>query len=477
MKKLCVFAVLCAVAIPAMAQDKALEDWSRMNDLLAVYNSNFGSAYSQSDKGPEFIQLWKDWSKDAAEFIPYFKKTYGDTPEAVASAFEGKEPPEGVHNYPRALTDALYAVDVQALQAEVAGWLAKAGDEQYAKWDGYDAPPEKAELKLKYAERALAAYEGAAEISPEAVGDQIAKAEKAVEESEAVAREALESKEWPGHNPEFAGPGDPDDLAAAALKLLERLRKEDRTWSKPEYDDEHIPLAACVVATAWGVEKKTPITEIPTQRRLKMFVAFGGTKDDDVAYGYYMYFYTPEKEGIEEKPPFEYCNSEQYACFKLLKEKITEGGGAAISDEGAKEIPGASGGTGVVRRFILSLVLVAAGLAASSGSVLGAKFAFLKPSCTALGARRIQAGAAVLAMGALTFLLTLVRFAIFTDLLPQAVAIALGLALLHVGGTDAKAASPLGKASAAVAPFEKPLGLAAVVLGVLHLLIGGVGLF
>jgi hypothetical protein len=477
-----------------VAQDKALEDWKRLNDILGVYNSNFVSEHSQSDKGPEFIQLWKDWSKDASEFIAYFKKTYGDSPEAVANAFGEKEAPNGVHNYPRALADALYPLDFDALEKKVSGWLAKTGDEQYAKWESYEAPPEKAELKLRYAERALAAYQAAADISPEAVGERVAKAEKAVKESEGQWRETLKTLEWPGHNSEFAGPGDPDDLAAAALKLLESMRKAGKSWSKPEYDDEHIPLAACVVASAWGVEKKNPITQAPTQFRLKMFVAFGGKKYDDIAYGYYMYFYTEESEGVEKTPPFLYCNSEQYACHKLLKEKITadKKAGVAFSEEGEKEIPGASGGgTGFLMRLILSLALVAGGLAASSGQVVSAKLAFLKAPCATLSGMRKPVAFGLLVIGCIAVLLTLLRLAILTDLLPQATAIALGLALLPGGclpaaksaegdapdGSGDKGACVIGKATAALAPFEKALGLAALVLGVIHLLLGGMGLF
>ena len=492
MRTLCLVAVLCAVAIPSLAQDQALEDWKHLNDILGVYNSNFASEYSQSDKGPEFIQLWKDWSTEASEFIAYFKSTYGDTPETVASAFENMEAPEGIYNYPRALADALYPLDFGALQTDVGGWLAKAGDEQYAKWESYEAPPEKAELKLKYAERALAAYQAAAEISPDAVGDRIAKAEAAVEESESEWRETLESLEWPGHNPEFAGPGDPDELAAAALKFLDNLRKEGKTWSKPEYDDEHIPLAACVVADSWGVEKKNPITQEPTQYRLKMFVAFGGEKDKDIAYAYYMYFHTGEGEGVEKTPPFQYCNSEQYACYRMLKEKIAKGEGVAFSDAGAKDIPGASGDTGFLMRLLLSLALLVGGLTASSGQVLSAKLAFLKGPCTALSGMRKPVALALLVIGAIAVLLTLLRLAILADLLPQAAAIALGLSLLPASaaatkpepasspdqtGPDAKEAAIVSKASMALAPFEKVLGLAALGLGIIHLLIGGAGLF
>ena len=490
------FVVLWAAAIPCLAQDQAMEDWKQLNDILSTYNSNFASEHCQSDKGPEFIQRWKEWSAEAPAAIAHFKETYGDTPEAAAAAFEGKEPPEGVYNYPRALADALYPLDFQTLKAEVGGWLAKAGDEHYAKWESYEPPPEKVELKLKYAERALAAYQAADEVAPGLMDEKLAKAQKAVDESEAALKKVLETLEWPGHNPDFAGPGDPDELAAAALHLLEKLQKEGKTWSKPEYEDEHIPLAACVVADAWGVEKKNPITQVPTQYRLKMFVAFGGKKDDDIAYCYYMYFYTNEEEGIEKAPPFLYCNSEQYACHKMLKEKISGAKGAALSDQGAKQIPGASrGGPGLLRRLILSLALIAGGLAASSGPVVAAKLSFLKAPSAALGASRKPIALALAIIGAVFVLWNLLHLDLITDLLPQAVAIALGLAMLPAGipatkpdeepsaGESAqtdpakKAASALDKASTALAPFEKALGLAALALGLVHLLIGGIGLF
>src|SRR5210317_1256219 len=94
--------------------------------------------------------------------------------------------------------------------------------------------------------------------------------------------EDIKGREWPGHNPDFSGPGDPDKLAAAALEFLEK----NPNWSRPEYDDVHIPYAASVSGADWAVSKKAPLTHQPTQYSLNILVAFKGEKNPDTAYVY-----------------------------------------------------------------------------------------------------------------------------------------------------------------------------------------------
>ena len=86
-------------------------------------------------------------------------------------------------------------------------------------------------------------------------------------------------------------------------------------------------MAVCVTADTWGVEKTAPLTQEPTQFRLKVLVAFRGNADPEIAYCYPMYFYTKEELGVEKAPPFYYCNSEQYASFRMPMAKVGKGGG------------------------------------------------------------------------------------------------------------------------------------------------------
>lgn len=488
MKKLTCILFVFGVCLSATGQDqpKALDDWKHLDELLTAYNNYFVSEYNQSNKDAEFVRVWKEWIADAPEFVGYFQKTYGDTPQKVGEAFEGLEPLEGVNNYPVPLAGAMYEIDFDGLKTEVGIWLINAGDKHFADFERQSGDnPRDIEKKMQFAERALEAYRNAVEINPE--GDysaHVAKAEKASGEAKNAWEKAVDSLEWPGHNADFEGPGDPDDLAAAALKLLEKLREDGQGWSKPEYEDEHIPVAVCVTADTWGVEKTAPLTQEPTQFRLKVLVAFRGNADPEIAYCYPMYFYTKEELGVEKAPPFYYCNSEQYASFRMPMAKVGKGGGV-VADSAPVAARGKAPGPGWLMRLLLTAVLLAGGLAASSGQVLASKAAPLSTIHSTLKGARNPIAWGLLVVGILAFFLTLVRLALFRDILPQAVAVCLGLALMAKGapsaspettGTKGAQLSPLDKIASALGPFEKPLGLAALVLGVLHLIAGGFGL-
>ena len=79
---------------------------------------------------------------------------------------------------------------------------------------------------------------------------------------------------------------------------MEFLRKNPN-WSKPEYDDEHLPVAACVTGKIWEVQKKTLLGE-PTQYSVDILVAFAGKKDPKIAYCYHMVFCTREEAGVSK---------------------------------------------------------------------------------------------------------------------------------------------------------------------------------
>lgn len=165
--------------------------------------------------------------------------------------------------------------------------------------------------------------------------------------------------------------------------------------------------------------------------------------------------------------------------------KVGKGGGV-VADSAPVAAGGKAAGPGWLMRLLLAAVLLAGGLAASSGQVLASKAAPLSTVHSTLKGARNPIAWGLLVVGILAFLLTLVRLALFRDILPQAVAACLGLALMAKGAppaspetTETKGAqsSPLDRIASALGPFEKPLGFAALVLGVLHLIAGGFGLF
>jgi hypothetical protein len=339
-------------------------------------------------------------------------------------------------------------------------------------------PKEKLELKVDYAKRALAKYSQARELDPGVGSNAVAKAENALKESEAALKKAMTELRWPGHNPDFKGPGDPDDLAAEALNLLRKMKAEGKQWSKPEYDDEHIPIAACVAGSKWNVWKKEPITQKPTQFSLKFFIAFKGAKDPDIAYGYYMFFYTDERSGVEMAPPFYYCNSQQYAKFKMLMDNVPSGNGGGPSSA-------SSGIFSVIFRILLSLFLICGGIVAWN-EFLRSKVPQFSSLYDILVQKKEIVGLALIIVGILALVKTVIlSFAPLADILPQLTALTLGLTLISVRTIGEKVGnekvrstlSKLGPVGNALAPHQALLGQIALALGLIHLILGGVILF
>ena len=449
-------------------------DWKK----LVEFNNSFTPFRSapSATHDAEFVSGWKKWHDEFSPFAEKFIKKYGSTRKELQKSFEGLDAPEGVYVTPANLVDLL-TLDSDAHQKTIASWLKKDGDEAFGRWEAMKDPSKKKlELKADYARRALSKYSMAEALSSGITGDAEAKAEKALKKSEAALKKVMEDLKWPGHNPDFQGPGDPDDLAAEALKLLRKMKAEGKQWTKPEYDDEHIPVAACVVGKKWAVWKKEPLTQKPTQYSLKFFVAFKGTQSPDIAYGYYMFFYTDEKSGVKMEPPFYYCNSQQYAKFKMLMNNVPVGGASSSSSTGF---------LGIIFRMLLSLLLIAGGITAWN-QFLREKLPQLSSLYDTLTEKKELLGFALLAVGILALLRTVVFcFAPLADILPQLSALALGLTLISVKDLEQKVGnekvqSTLSRLQAfgnTLQPHQVLLGKIALALGMIHLLIGGILFF
>lgn len=458
---------------PPTYADK-IADWKQ----LVEFNNSFAPFRSapSATHDKQFVSNWLKWRDEFSPFAQAFIKQYGATREALQKSFEGLDAPEGVYVYPAHLLDLL-TLDTDAHQKLIAGWLKKEGDEVFGRWKAMENPPkEKFELKADYAGRAVAKYEMANTLQSGVAKDAQADAENALKKSKAALRKMMEELKWPGHNPNFKGPGDPDVLAAEALKLLREMKAKGKQWSKPEYDDEHIPVAACVTGEKWEVWKKEPLTQKPTQYSLKFFVAFKGTQDPDIAYGYSMFFYTDEKAGVQMAPPFFYCNSQQYAKYKMLMENIPSGDGSGTSSTGFFAI---------LFRLLLSVCLIAGGIAVWN-EFLREKLPQLSRVYDILTGKKELLGVALLIIGILAFIRTaILSLAPQADILPQLAALALGLTLVTVQDLgqrmgNEKVRSALSKLDAtgnALRPYQVLLGKTALALGLIHLIIGGAVLF
>lgn len=299
----------------------------------------------------------------------------------------------------------------------------------------------------------------------------------------------IDGRMWRGHNPSFQGPGDPDALAAECARYLKANGWEE----KPPRE-----LLAVRIVGPWANGDKNILGEyinyqLPCEAAFRM-------KDDkeagkNLARVFFIAFYTQDKVYT---PPFSKTGIGDN--YYMRASNVGAAGGGA----------GPSGGWGLVSiLFWLALVLVnlAAGLLAAN-SFLAGKLPQLAAVTKALTPLKTTVGLAAMTIGAVAFLRALVlHFAPLADLLPQAVAVVAGLLLSREHLTEvAKGMTPAGSSPApegaaspaatateagkpginpveAVArlgllePFAVHIGLACLILGVLHLFLGRFPLF
>jgi hypothetical protein len=298
---------------------QAAEDWALLAKLRDKHLRDLGSESYFTKAGEGFIPVWREWKSQFAPLQVRFKQTYGESYDDVTKSFEGVQKPLDVSSEITDLSNWLGYLDLERQEKDYVDWAVRRGRDSYSRWKAMENPdPTKYELKFDYTERALNSFKIARMLDPEgSYDDFIAQAEAARKETYPLWMEVLKKLEWPGHKADFAGPGKPDALAKAALDFL----KKDKDWSKPEYDDVHIPLAACVTGSGWVVSK-TNVLQQPTQYSIDIFVAFEGSKEPEIVYVYHMVFYTREELGVKKELPFKWCNSRLYAKYRMLKSKV-----------------------------------------------------------------------------------------------------------------------------------------------------------
>jgi len=474
-----VIAMVLVMSVGVFAEiDKkqAGKDWLSMDKLLDGKDRfNFQNKFEKDPGG--FVKSWQEYSKQFSKEYSSFAGKYGSERQVLNEVFDGVTKPLDAKRDHYQMINELTDFSVEGRTKAILGWADRAGRQNYSRWESMKEPaPEKYELKLKYARSALQFFQAADVLNPDGdYGEFIDQAKKAVKETEPLVKKALEGHVWPGHNKDYSGPGDMDEIAAAALEFL----KKNPDWTKPEYDDTHEPYAACVTGNDWMVYKKAPLTHVPTQYSLDVLVAFTGKKDPDVAYVYHMVFYTTEEGGVKKGLPLRYANSRQYAKYKMLLDNVPKGSSGG----------GTSGGGFGLWRLILSVFLIAGGLI-GGGAFFSAKIPQLKGIVSMLGGLTLPIGGVLLITGLGGFICNLIRLVPLASILPQITALALGVLFLRKspmfqtssGGTEdqagekkvAKAAEFLGK-FAFLDSMESTLGFAGVILGLLHLIMGGFG--
>jgi hypothetical protein len=317
-------ASLLALVVSARAQaptdQEKAADWKKLAQISQKFSWEFMSESSFTKNGEKYVAAWNEWKKEFVPFFEEFKKKYGATWEEVEKSFTGIEKPMGCNRDLVSSFSGAQGVDIPAHELRVAEWAEKFAREQYNLWQNQvDTGSDNIEVMMRRADRALRFMKLARKLNEKgSYDDKIKACQEAVDKTLPEFKKQLKEKKWPGPNADYSGPNKPDELAKAAIEFIKNHPK----WTAPEFDDEHTPLAAAVAGSAWEVSKRAPLTEQPTQYSLKMLVAFGGKKDAELVYCYYMEFYTEERAGVEPGLPFRYCNSRQYECYRMLRENL-----------------------------------------------------------------------------------------------------------------------------------------------------------
>lgn len=306
------------LADESQAQKEA--DWRTMAKLVVQYVGDFDSQGKFTRGGGAYMAAYTVWKRDYVPFWETFRKRYGSTWEQVAPHFEGMAKPEGVPQPIKYLFGHATRIDVARHEQQMARWAEDYAQSQYRSWKRlYDQDHENVEVMMRQADRSAGFMKLAAKLNPGgeyAAG--IKAGEEAVEKTLPKYKAHLESKTWPSHNAAYEGADEPDALAEAALEFL----RGNPGWTAPEFDDKHVPVAAVVAGSAWQVYKEEWLTRKPLQYSIKMLVAFTGEKHPDLAYCYYMEFYTSEGPGVKPALPFKYANSRQFECYRMLKKNL-----------------------------------------------------------------------------------------------------------------------------------------------------------
>ncbi len=213
----------------------------------------------------------------------------------------------------------------------------------------------------------------------------------------------IDTQTWAGHSDTFQGPGDPDDLAEEALEWAKR----DAGWTENE-----TPLAVRVTGD-WQVGKKNilgaviswrlPI-ELATQKHVDLDAG------SDVIWSFNCSIYTRD---AEKSPPWA---------------SLAVGSNRKLRKSNISGMSGGGKGPNILFRLALSISLILSGLLVASGYLKGIDPKF-EDKIKKIIPLKAVIGTTTLGLGLFFLIKNILLLSPFADLLPQALAVVVGLYL------------------------------------------------
>ncbi|MCX7004371.1 MAG: hypothetical protein NTV22_14010 [bacterium] len=292
-----------------------------------------------------------------------------------------------------------------------------------------------------------------------------------------------DARQWPGHFKGFAGPGNVKDLVKASFAFL--VNAPD--WGASQKNPCEI-VAIAIKGNWWAIEKNM-LGQV-TQWGLPVYVAVASNKGDPK--NVTVFELSMCTADGNKAPPF---NSVAVGDnFTMRRNNVTGGSGGGGGTTGG--MLGSLLWLGLALANIIAGLLAAAPLLAIKAPQLAVVYRKLTPF-------RNLIGVLTLAIGVLSFLWALLHFSLLSGILPQLSAMAVGLflgkellmrkpAMAAASGASAQKVAAAADAAALKAQellikyqskialldvYQVPIGIACIVLGVLHLLISGARFF
>jgi len=512
-------------------RDKAKEDWKALTDLWKANEAEVRkldmSHIQQDEWAPllDRVEAFEARLPALKKSLDAFCKTYGQTASEITDKmrtllgdeFERMPTQPGLHEAANGLLEVVK--QLPATRKDMAAHIYQSSMQDIDLIKSYD------EARRVDALGKIAGHlQLAAKYDPEnadvqgqlkKMGDVVAKAATEIQKS-------IDSRSWPGHIADFQGPGTTEALAQSILEYAARTK----IIGNPAKDASK-PLAVCITSN-WFSGSKNIIGET-TSWCLKASIAFERDKDKDVADVFDVTVSTKEERGVAKAPPWagmSIPNSWQMRMSKVAGRAAVASAADSTSGDASR-----SGGLGLFG-WLLAMANILAGLLAVAPLVTR-KLPQAKGFYDKITPFRNLIGVVVLCIGVVSLLWCLVTLHPLANLLPQLAAIVAGLflgkelilrkpalvaATPPAGPVDSPAQAPAspggpeqakgfaigsakeaghkaGEAVETVArkaqdilirhrqlldqldKYQTPIGIACLVLGILHLIIGGRILF